>query len=186
MPPENGRCTAEHRDSRTTPTGKNHVLFYEYFHGDNGARHRRKPPDRLDGIGREVDSAVGRVTKLKDDIEEPRCENQHPRLPEPGPRTQSRMARDKRAWRILVRHRRGSQHPPVSRTLTDCAHAAERTVRAGESGGRVARSRRAILPALHQLLSRRCPSVRLSVLYRVHCRSLANLDIRVPQHNRPT
>jgi len=30
-----------------------------------------------------------------------------------------------------------------------------------------------------------CQSVRLSVLYRVHCRSLANLDIRVPQHNSP-
>lgn len=39
------------------------------------------------------------------------------------------------------------------------------------------------------LLSSNCypgaASIRLSVLFKVHCRSLANLDIRVPQHNSP-
>ena len=39
------------------------------------------------------------------------------------------------------------------------------------------------------LLSSNCypgaASIRLSVLYKVHCRSLANLDIRVPQLNSP-
>jgi len=78
------------------------------------------------------------------------------RLPGSRPGIESRMARDERPWRILIRHRRRSQYSPISRALADCAQAAGRTVRAGESAGRVAQSRRAILPALHQLLSRRC------------------------------
>lgn len=57
------------------------------------------------------------------------------------------MARDERAWRILVRHRRGSQYSPVSCAFPNCAQAAGRTARAGESSRRVARSRLAIPPA---------------------------------------
>ena len=30
------------------PAWRDHLLFYEYFHGDNGAGIRRQPPDRLD------------------------------------------------------------------------------------------------------------------------------------------
>ena len=33
------------------PNWKDLVLFYEYFHGDNGVRCRRQPPDRLDRRG---------------------------------------------------------------------------------------------------------------------------------------
>ncbi len=32
-----GRCTAARRSSRTIPHWRDHLLFYEYFHGDNGA-----------------------------------------------------------------------------------------------------------------------------------------------------
>ena len=34
------------------------LLFHEYFHGDNGAGHRRQPPDRLDRHGGPPDPAV--------------------------------------------------------------------------------------------------------------------------------
>jgi hypothetical protein len=39
------------------PHWRDHVLFYEYFHGDNGAGPRRQPPDRLDGTRGEADRA---------------------------------------------------------------------------------------------------------------------------------
>jgi hypothetical protein len=32
-----GRSTEARRRSRPTRTGATHILFYEYFHGDNGA-----------------------------------------------------------------------------------------------------------------------------------------------------
>ena len=37
MPTVSGLCMAAPRSSRTTPTGETIILFYEYFHGDNGA-----------------------------------------------------------------------------------------------------------------------------------------------------
>ena len=36
---------------QTDPHWRDLILFYEYFHGDNGAGHRRQPPDRLDRLG---------------------------------------------------------------------------------------------------------------------------------------
>jgi len=33
---------------QTDPHWRDHLLFYEYFHGDNGAGAGRQPPDRLD------------------------------------------------------------------------------------------------------------------------------------------
>ena len=35
--PAGGRSTAARRSSRTIPHWRDHLLFYEYFHGDNGA-----------------------------------------------------------------------------------------------------------------------------------------------------
>ena len=37
--------------TRTTRDWRDLVLFYEYFHGDNGRGPGREPPDRLDGAG---------------------------------------------------------------------------------------------------------------------------------------
>ena len=34
------------------PHWRDLILFYEYFHGDNGAGSRRQPPDRMDRHGR--------------------------------------------------------------------------------------------------------------------------------------
>ena len=36
---------------QTDPHWRDLILFHEYFHGDNGAGHRREPPDRLDRHG---------------------------------------------------------------------------------------------------------------------------------------
>ncbi len=43
-----GRSSATTRRLQTDPHWRDHVLFYEYFHGDNGSRRRRQPPNRLD------------------------------------------------------------------------------------------------------------------------------------------
>ena len=43
------------------PHWRDYVPFYEYFHGDNGARPRRQPPDRLDRPGREAAAAERRI-----------------------------------------------------------------------------------------------------------------------------
>ena len=32
------------------PHWRDLILFYEYFHGDNGAGLGRQPPDRMDGL----------------------------------------------------------------------------------------------------------------------------------------
>ena len=37
------------------PHWRDHILFYEYFHGDNGAGLGRQPPDRLDRADRPHD-----------------------------------------------------------------------------------------------------------------------------------
>ena len=40
------------------PHWRDLILFYEYFHGDNGAGPRRQPPDRVDRDHRPHDAAV--------------------------------------------------------------------------------------------------------------------------------
>lgn len=40
------------------PHWRNHVLFCEYFHRDNGSRYRRESPNGLDRVGSEIDSTV--------------------------------------------------------------------------------------------------------------------------------
>ena len=48
-------CTAASRRLQTDPAWKDNLLFFEYFHGDNGAGLGRHAPDRLDGAGRRSD-----------------------------------------------------------------------------------------------------------------------------------
>ena len=43
---------------QTDPHWKDYILFYEYFHGDNGAGLGSEPPDRLDWRRRETDRAL--------------------------------------------------------------------------------------------------------------------------------
>ena len=45
---------------QSDPHWRDHVPFHEYFHGDNGARPRRQPPDRLDGARRQAAAAERR------------------------------------------------------------------------------------------------------------------------------
>ena len=42
------------------PHWRDYILFYEYFHGDNGRGRRRQPPDRLDRPGRQAAAAERR------------------------------------------------------------------------------------------------------------------------------
>ena len=51
-PRAGGPSTARMSCSDGDPHWRDHVLFYEYFHGDNGRGPRRQPSDRLDGPGR--------------------------------------------------------------------------------------------------------------------------------------
>jgi len=44
------------------PHWKDLILFYEYFHGDNGRRHRRKSSDRLDWL---VPSSSNKVASIR-------------------------------------------------------------------------------------------------------------------------
>ena len=44
---------------QTDPHWHDLLLFHEYFHGDNGAGHRRQPPDRLDRHGRRAAAPAG-------------------------------------------------------------------------------------------------------------------------------
>ena len=37
----------------THPNWRDQLLFYEYFHGDNGAGNPRQPPDWVDGADRQ-------------------------------------------------------------------------------------------------------------------------------------
>jgi len=53
-----GPVYAARRNSRLIPTGVNHILFYEYFHGDNGAGLGCQPSDRLDRTGSPSDPAL--------------------------------------------------------------------------------------------------------------------------------
>ena len=46
------------------PHWRDYLLFYEHFHGDNGAGSGREPSDRLDGAGREPDRRVAAVNPL--------------------------------------------------------------------------------------------------------------------------
>ena len=46
---------------QTDPHFRDHILFYEYFHGDNGAGIGRQPSDRLDGAGGQAAAAERRV-----------------------------------------------------------------------------------------------------------------------------
>ena len=49
---------------RDDPHWRDLVLFYEYFHGDNGAGVGRQPPDRLDRPGREAAAAERRGSSM--------------------------------------------------------------------------------------------------------------------------
>ena len=72
---------------QSDPHWRDLILFHEYFHGDNGARRRRKPPDRLDGARREAAaaergvavtaSAVG-ILDVKFSTREPRAASREP------------------------------------------------------------------------------------------------------------
>ena len=53
------RSTADRALFDSDPHWRDLLLFHEYFHGDNGARARRQPPDRLDGARRQAPAAIG-------------------------------------------------------------------------------------------------------------------------------
>ena len=59
----NGRrpVFGENEKFQTDPHFRDHILFYEYFHGDNGARRRSQPPNRVDRAGRETAAAKRRI-----------------------------------------------------------------------------------------------------------------------------
>ncbi len=46
---------------QTDPHWRDYLLFYEYFHGDNGRRPGREPPDRLDGARGSLHAHVGHL-----------------------------------------------------------------------------------------------------------------------------
>ncbi len=46
---------------------KDYILFYEYFHGDNGSGVGRESSNRLDGISGEIVTAIGRI-RLKSSL----------------------------------------------------------------------------------------------------------------------
>ena len=46
---------------QTDPYWKDCILFYEYFHGDNGAGLGGEPPDRLDRLDRQIDRSLRRL-----------------------------------------------------------------------------------------------------------------------------
>ena len=43
---------------QSDPHWRDNILFFEYFHGDNGAGHGREPSDRLDGPRGSADKSV--------------------------------------------------------------------------------------------------------------------------------
>ena len=45
---------------QTDPHWRDYLLFYEYFHGDNGAGHRRQPPDGMDRGRRQLIEIFGK------------------------------------------------------------------------------------------------------------------------------
>ena len=49
------RCMEAQKKFQTGPQWKDYILFYEYFHGDNGAGLAGEPPDRLDRPGCQTD-----------------------------------------------------------------------------------------------------------------------------------
>ena len=62
-----GPCSAGIETFQTDPHWRDLLLFHEYFHGDNGAGHRREPPDRLDRDRRAADArsaAAGRRRRV--------------------------------------------------------------------------------------------------------------------------
>ena len=54
-------ASATWRSFQEDPHWRDYVLFYEYFHGDTGARRRRQPSDRLDRTGGQTAAAERRV-----------------------------------------------------------------------------------------------------------------------------
>ncbi len=56
-----GQCTAADQRYQNDPHWRDLVLFYEYFHGDNGSGRRRQPPDRLDRPGSQAAAAERRI-----------------------------------------------------------------------------------------------------------------------------
>ena len=54
-PTAGGRSSAHMPQLQTDPHFRDHLLFYEYFHGDNGRGVGASPPDRLDRAGRQAD-----------------------------------------------------------------------------------------------------------------------------------
>ena len=56
---ENGRRPVYGGNARfqNDPNWRDLLLFYEYFHGDNGCGPGRQPPDGVDGAGRQAAAA---------------------------------------------------------------------------------------------------------------------------------
>ena len=60
MRDEQGRRAVfgDHPKLQNDPHFRDYLLFYEYFHGDTGARGRGVAPDRLDRPGRQAAAAA--------------------------------------------------------------------------------------------------------------------------------